>query len=134
MRDDIVPGAIFPDYELTDHLGALRRLSDLQAEHPYLRVPGGNPMILVLGRGHFCAKDQQQHRDLVTFYPKIAVAYTQIVTIMPDTLAAVQDFREGIGAPWTFLSDVDRLVQRDLDIQEYTDPVHNPQIPYTFVL
>jgi peroxiredoxin len=91
-------------------------------------------MILVLARGHFCAKDQQQHRDLVAFYPKIAVAYTQIVTIMPDRLANVQDFREGVGAPWTFLSDAERVVQRDLDIQEYTDPVHNPQIPYTFVL
>jgi hypothetical protein len=25
-------------------------------------------------------------------------------------------------------------VQRDLDIQEYTDPVHDPMIPHTFVL
>lgn len=132
MRADIVPGTIFPDVELPDHLGKQRRLSELQREHPYLGE--GNPMILVLARGHFCAKDQQQHHDLVAFYPKIAVAYTQIVTIMPDPIATIQDFREGVGAPWTFLSDVDRLVQHALDIQEYTDPVHDPQIPYTFVL
>lgn len=91
MRADIVPGATFPDYELIDHLKRPRRLSLLQREHPY--VQASSPMILVLARGHFCAKDQQQHRDLVAFYPKIAVAYTQIVTIVPDELARVQDFR-----------------------------------------
>jgi peroxiredoxin len=132
MRQDIVPGAVFPNFELTDHLGRRRSLGELQGEHPYLQA--GNPMILVLARGHFCAKDQQQHRDLVAFYPKIAVAYTQLVTIMPDPVATVQDFREGVGAQWTFLCDPERVVQRDLDIKEYTDPVHDPQIPYTFVL
>lgn len=44
MRADIVPGASFPDYELTDHTKTRRRLSELQ---------GIDPMILVLARGHF---------------------------------------------------------------------------------
>jgi len=30
MRADIVPGAKFPDYELTDHTRKRRRLSELQ--------------------------------------------------------------------------------------------------------
>ena len=30
MRSDIVPGAIFPNYELPDHTGELRKLSKLQ--------------------------------------------------------------------------------------------------------
>ena len=30
MRSDIVPGGIFPDYELPDHTGELRKLSKLQ--------------------------------------------------------------------------------------------------------
>jgi len=30
MRTDIVAGAIFPDYELTDHTGKHRKLSHLQ--------------------------------------------------------------------------------------------------------
>jgi peroxiredoxin len=132
MRQDIVPGAIFPDYEFVDHLGQPRRLSTLQTDHPYLQT--GNPMILVLGRGHFCPKDQQQHRDLVAFYPKIAVAYTQLVTILPDSLSDVQDFREGVGAQWTFLCDPRRIVQQDLDLAEYTAPAHKPTIPHTFVL
>src|SRR5215471_17155019 len=45
MRADIVPGAKFPDFELTDHTRKRRRLSELQ---------GNDPMILILSRGHFC--------------------------------------------------------------------------------
>jgi hypothetical protein len=33
-----------------------------------------------------------------------------------------------------FLSDPERTVQQDLDIQEYTDPEHDPMIPHTLVL
>jgi peroxiredoxin len=44
MRADIVPGARFPDYELNDHEGRHRRLSDLQ---------GRDPMVVVLTRGNF---------------------------------------------------------------------------------
>ena len=39
-----------------------------------------------------------------------------------------------MGAEWPFLSDPGRMVQKDLDIQEYTDPEHNPMIPHTLVL
>ena len=28
MRSDIIPGAIFPDYELSDHTAKRRKLSD----------------------------------------------------------------------------------------------------------
>ena len=75
MRDDIAPGAVFPDYQLPDHTDTPRRLSELQGE---------DPLILTLARGHYCPKEHQQHRDLAAFYPKIAVAYTQIVTISTD--------------------------------------------------
>lgn len=37
-------------------------------------------------------------------------------------------------AQWTFLSDPDRTVQKDLDTQEYTDPENNPMIPHTLLL
>ena len=75
MRADIVPGAVFPDYELADHTNTRRRLSELQRE---------DPMILTLARGHYCPKEHQQHLDLAAFYPKIAVAYTQVATIATD--------------------------------------------------
>ena len=96
MRADIVPGARFPDYELTDHARRRRRLSELQ---------GIDPMILLLSRGHFCPKDHQQHLELAAFYPKIAVAYTKIVTIATDNLLELNEFRDSVGAQWTFLSD-----------------------------
>nr|MDQ6908214.1 AhpC/TSA family protein [Chloroflexota bacterium] len=71
---------------------------------------------------------------LAAMYPQIAVAYTQIVTITTDNILETNEFRSAVGAQWTFLSDAGRKVQKDLDIQEYTDPHHDPMIPYTLVL
>ena len=125
MRSDIAPGGVFPDYELPDHTGTQRKLSELQGE---------DPLILTLARGHYCPKEHQQHLELAAFYPKIAVAYTQVATIVTDDHHTLQEFRASVGAQWTFLSDPERTVQKDLDIQEYTDPEHNPMIPHTLVL
>ncbi len=125
MRPDIRPGERFPDYELPDHTGSRRKLSEIQ---------GDDPMILVLSRGHFCPKDRQQHRILVELEPEINVAYTKIVTVSTDGLLELNEMRSGVGAHWPFLSDAQRRIQKDLDIQEYTDPHHNPMVPYTFVL
>ncbi len=125
MRADIVVGATFPDYELSDHTGKRRKLSELQAQ---------DPMVLVLSRGHFCPKDRRQLRHLVDFYPELKVGYTRIVTVSTDNLMQTNEFRDGLGAQWPFLSDPGRVVQKDLDIQEYTDPQHDPMIPYTLVL
>ena len=72
--------------------------------------------------------------ELAAFYPKIAVAYTQIATISTDDHHTLQEFRASVGAQWPFLSDPERKVQKDLDIQEYTDPDNNPMIPHTLVL
>jgi peroxiredoxin len=108
MRPDIVPGAKFPDYELPDHTKAPRKLSELQ---------GDDPMILTLVRGHYCPKEHQQHLELAAAYPKIAVAYTQVVTISTDDDHLLKELRASLGAQWTFLSDPGRIVQKDLDIQ-----------------
>jgi peroxiredoxin len=125
MRADITPGGTFPDYELTDHSRIRRRLSELQ---------GIDPMIVVLSRGLFCPKDHQQHLQLATAHPQLAVAYTQIVTISTDSILELNEFRGSVGAQWTFLSDAGRKVQKDLEIQEYTDSHHDPMIPHTLVL
>jgi peroxiredoxin len=122
MRSDIVPGNTFPDYLLPDHTGTPRRLSQLQ---------GDDPLILTLARGHYCPKEHQQHLELAEFYPKIAVAYTQVVTIATDDHHKLQEFRASVGAQWPFLSDPGRIIQKDLGIQEYTDPDHDPMIPHT---
>src|SRR4051794_14565187 len=125
MRPDIAPGGTFPDYELPDHESVPRKLSDLQ---------GDDPMILTLARGHYCPKEHQQHLELAAFYPKIAVAYTRVVMISTDAHHASQELRASVGAQWPFLSDPGRIVQKDLDIQEYTDREHDPMIPHTIVL
>jgi peroxiredoxin len=125
MRSDIVPGGVLPDYELPDHTNTPCRLSELQ---------GDDPMILTLARGHFCPKEHQQHLDLAAMQSKIAVAYTKIATITTDEHHTLQEFRASVGANWPFLSDPGRIVQKDLDIQEYTDPDNDPMIPHTLVL
>ncbi len=125
MRFDIVPGAVFPDYDLTDHSAKRRKLSELQ-QH--------DPMILILSRGGFCPKERRQHEGLVQLHRELDVAYCRLVTITTENVIETNEFRSGVGAHWPFLSDPRRVVQRDLDIAEYTDPLHNPMIPHTIVL
>lgn len=125
MREDIKPGSILSDYELKNHEGKLKKLSDLQ---------GNNPMILTLSRGHFCPKEHQFHRKLVKFYPELEVSYVELVTITTDEKMELKEFKKSLGAQWTFLSDPERKVQKDLEITEYTDPKHNPMIPHVIIL
>jgi peroxiredoxin len=125
MRADIVPGAVFPDYELPDQTGKHRKLSELQ---------GIDPMIVVLSRGAFCPKDRRQHEGLVQLHREMEVGYCKLVTISTDNLLETNEFRAGVGAHWPFLSDPGRKVQKDLEIAEYTDPTHNPMVPHTVVL
>lgn len=125
MRADIVPGAGFPDYELTDHAAKRRKLSELQ---------GPDPMIVMLSRGSFCPKDRRQAEGLLQLHHEMGVGYCRLVTISTDNLSATNEFRTGVGAHWPFLSDAGRVVQKDLDIAEYTDSTHDPMIPHTIVL
>jgi peroxiredoxin len=50
------------------------------------------------------------------------VGYCRFVTISTDNLTETNEYRSGVGAHWPFLSDAGRVVQKDLDIAEYTDP------------
>ena len=124
MRSDISVGANFPDYQLEDQSGVPRRLSELQ---------GGNPMVLHLSRGSYDPKEHRFLRNLVDSYPEFRVAYTRLVVVSTDNPLNLNEFRDSLGALWPFLGDPERTVQRDLDIEEFTDP-HNPMIPHTFVL
>ncbi|WP_257168167.1 redoxin domain-containing protein [Bradyrhizobium sp. SRS-191] len=125
MRSDMTQGAIFPDYELSDHTGTHRKLSELQ---------GQDPMVVVLGRGGFCPKDRRQAEGLLELHREMEVGYCRLVTITTDNITQTAECRSGVGAHWPFLSDTRRIVQKDLDIAEYTDPVHNPMIPHVVVL
>ncbi len=83
MRSDIVPGAIFPDYELSDHTAKRRKLSELQGPHP---------MVLVLSRGGFCPKDRRQAEGLVQLHREIEVGYCRLVTISTDNITETNEF------------------------------------------
>jgi peroxiredoxin len=91
-------------------------------------------MILVLSRGAFCPKDRRQSEGLLQLHREMEVGYCRLVTISTDNLLATNEYRTGVGAHWPFLSDPGRIVQKDLDIAEYTDTVNNPMIPHSIVL
>ena len=126
MRADVKPGTTFPDYQLLDHTGQPRRLSEIQ---------GGDPMIIVLAREAYSAKDQRQHEGLVQLWSemKTGVGYCQMVTITTSDPQETYNYRSGVKAEWPFLADPSRIVQRDLEIAEYTDPVHDQMVPHTIV-
>jgi hypothetical protein len=86
MRRDIVPAAVFPDYELSDHMAKRRKLSELQGQHP---------MILVLSRGGFCPKDRRQAEGLVARH---RVGYCRLVTISTDNITHTNEYRSGVGS------------------------------------
>src|SRR5262245_28800781 len=111
MRADIVPGSIFPDYELSDHTAKRRKLSELQ---------GQDPMILFLSRGGYCPKDRRQSEGLVQLDRELEVGYCRLVTISTDNIIETNENRSGLGAHWPFLSDPGRIVQKDLEIADDT--------------
>jgi peroxiredoxin len=82
MRSDIVPRAIFPDYELSDHTAKRRKLSELQGPHP---------MVLVLSRGGFCPKDRRQAELLVELHRELEVGYCRLVTISTDNITQTNE-------------------------------------------
>jgi hypothetical protein len=41
-----------------------------------------------------------------------------MVTISTDNILGLNEFRDSVGAQWTFLSEPGRKVQKDLEIQE----------------
>lgn len=119
------PGATFPDLELPDATGHLRRLSDLAA---------GDPLFLNFYRGFWCPKEQQFFRGLVPLQDEAEVAYTRFVSVSVDPVETAAAFRAGLGARWTFLSDAERRYVDDLGLIEGTDTVHRPYAPYSYVL
>jgi peroxiredoxin len=125
MTPSLVPGAAFPDLELRDHAGNLRRLSDLAA---------GDPVVLHFYRGWWCPKEQTYFRRLLALQEEAEVAYCRIVSVSVDPPPTSAAFRAGLGARWTFLSDPDRVAQTALGLRETTDTVNHPYVPAVFTL
>jgi hypothetical protein len=88
----------------------------------------------MLGRGEHCPRERQHQREMLKFHEWCAVAYTELVTVLPNDLHETGKLRLSIGANWTFLADLDLKIQSALDICEYTDPHHNATVPHTLIL
>lgn len=58
----------------------------------------------------------------------------RFITISTESILESIEWRARLGAGWPFLSDEKRTVQKELEIQEYTDPDHDPMIPHTILL
>jgi peroxiredoxin len=126
MSRNLQIGTTIPDFELPDEDGVRHRLSELQ---------GDDLLVLNLSRGEHCPRERMHHRELLEFHEWAAVAFTEMVTIMPNTLHDVYRLKISTGARWTFLSDEDLQVQRHFDINEYTDTHHDyATVPHTLVL
>ena len=114
MSKGLEPGAALPDFELPDEDGAMHRLSELQ---------GDNRWCCARPRRALPARAPAPPRA-APFHEWCAVAFTELVTILPNDQHDTNKLKIATGACWTFLSDADLEVQRTLEIDEYTDPHH----------
>jgi peroxiredoxin len=125
MSENLLPGVTLPDYELPDENGVMHKLSELQ---------GDDLMVLMLGRGEHCPRERQHQFELLKLQQWAPVAFTQMVTVLPNDLHDTYKMKIATGAYWTFLADADLTIQSDLDIREYTDPHHAATVPHTLIL
>ena len=126
MSKNLEPGTTIPDFDLPDEQGDTHLLSELQ---------GDNAMVLHLSRGEHCPRERQHHRELLTFHEWCAVAFTELVSVLPNDLHDVFRLKISTGASWTFLADTELEVQRHFDISEYTDTHHDyATVPHTMIL
>ena len=126
MSRYLEPGTTIPDFLLPDENGERHRLSELQ---------GDDLLVLHLSRGEHCPRERMHHRELLRFHEWCSVAFTQLVSVLPNDAHDVYRLKVSTGARWTFLSDAGLEVQRHFDINEYTDVHHDyATVPHTLLL
>jgi len=128
----------FPDIALPNQQNKLTRLSHFTKPSlldKHLGFLDGYPLILVFFRGFFCPRDQQQMRQFVEFQHELRVNYAKLVAVSADPPLVQAAFRAGLGAQWTFLSDEQRIVIKQINILDETEGEYAYRAqPYTFVL
>jgi peroxiredoxin len=122
---ELAVGGQVPNFELLDHAGNQRRLTQLV---------GGDPTVLHCYRGWWCPKEQAFFRRLLALQDDAEVAYSRILSVSVDSPEVNAAFRAGLGARWTFLSDPDRQVQTQLRLRETTDTLNDPYVPAVVVI
>jgi peroxiredoxin len=122
---ELAVGGQVPNFDLLDHAGNQRELSQLV---------GGDPTVLHFYRGWWCPKEQAFFRRLLALQDDVEVAYSRILSVSVDSPEVNAAFRAGLGARWTFLSDPDRQVQTQLRLRETTDTLNDPYVPAVVVI
>jgi peroxiredoxin len=126
MSKGLELGMTLPDFTLPDENGTRHRLSTLQ---------GTDLLVLHLSRGEHCPRERMHHRELLRFHEWCDVGFTQLVSILPNTLHDTYKMKIATGAHWTFLADEKLEVRTALEIDEYTDPHHDyAVVPHTLIL
>ena len=125
MRSDIRPGGTFPDYSLPDHTNTF--------------ASSASSKVTIRWSSHWRGAITVRRSTSSTWSSRRTIRRSPSPTprssrSSTDDHHTTQEFRASVGAQWTFLSDPARTIQKDLDIQEYTDPEHDPMIPHTLVL
>ena len=101
------PGTSAPDFTLPDHEGHARSLAELRRE---------GPLILYFYPADFtpgCTREACSLRDL---HSDILRAGLRVIGVSPQDPESHAQFREQHNLPFTLLSDVDKRVIRDYDV------------------
>lgn len=138
MPCNIKVGDRFPDFQLPDVNKKLVTLSNKtkasEMDHR-LGFNDGYPIILMFYRGYFCPRDQQQMRMLTEFQHELKVNFCQLISISVEEPGVQAAFRAGLNANWTFVSDTERQLIKQIDILDETEGEYAYRaLPYTFVL
>jgi hypothetical protein len=112
-------------FKLPDDGGTMRRLSQLQDD---------TAMILILWRGEHCPREHQHQREMVRSHQWCTVAFTELVTVLPNHLHDTNKMRIATGAYWP-LPDRCRppRAAQPADRGAYR-PHHHAIVPRTLVL
>lgn len=127
MHPDLQVGRKFPNFNLPDHEGTPRQLSELI---------NGFPTALVFSRGYYCPKDRRQLQNYVDhLQPELRVNYSNLITVSVDDPILTTEVRDQLNANWPFLCDPDRKLLHELKMTDTSDSLHGEiYIPYTFIL
>ena len=92
-------------------------------------------LVLLLGRGEHCPRERMHQREMVKFHEWCDLAFTRLVTILPNEAHDVYKLRISSGAHWPFLCDTKLEVRSHFEIDEYTDDHHDyAVVPHTLIL
>lgn len=138
-------GSKLPPFLLLGDDGRLVGLADL---------PRHGPLVVSFNRGHWCPYCRFELLALAEIYPRIKRFGGELVSIPPEKVAALREFRDAFDVPFRFLTDLDNgyalacglmvslgdavrelYLDIGIDLPEYQgNNAWFPPIPATFVI